>query len=190
MMRGFPLSDGSVLVLVVGQVRTPCGRAVQRQYRGVSNRDYYRMASAERDTVGRPTCTTKGGRTVYGGGGIYPDIRTPKAPEPPRWYARVNELELPLAWVGGYVSEVGGALGTLGAFTKAPELPAGAADSFRAFAKVRGAEIPEGDADAKMLERLLLQVIAYAKWGNAGLYQVEARLDPAVVDALTRFRND
>ncbi len=187
MMRGFPLSDGSVLVLVVGQVRTPCGRAVQRQYRGVSNRDYYRMASAERDTVGRPSCRTKGGRTVYGGGGIYPDVRTPRPSEPPRWYARVNELELPLAWVGGYVTELGGALGALDAFAKAPTLPAGAMASFRAFAKERGAEIPEGEVDAKLLERLLLQSIAYAKWGNAGLYQVDARLDPAVADAVTRF---
>src|SRR5690606_8709064 len=62
MMRGFPLSDGSILVLVVGLVRTPCGRDVQRQYRGVSARDYYRLASAERDTVGRPTCKSKAGR--------------------------------------------------------------------------------------------------------------------------------
>jgi carboxyl-terminal processing protease len=30
LMRGFPMSDGSVLVLVIGRVRTPCGRVVQR----------------------------------------------------------------------------------------------------------------------------------------------------------------
>ena len=34
LMRGFPMSDGSALVLVVGHVRTPCGRIVQRQYHG------------------------------------------------------------------------------------------------------------------------------------------------------------
>ena len=34
---------------------------------------------------------------------------------------------------------------------------------------------------------MLLQAVSYAKWGSAGLYQVEARLDPAVADAVTRF---
>lgn len=187
MMRGFPLADGSVLVLVVGQIRTPCGRAVQRQYRGVSSRDYYRLASAERDTVGRPSCKTAGGRTVFGGGGIYPDVRLAKAAEPPAWQARVNELEIPLAWVGGFVGEHGASLGTLEAFAKAPVLPAPAAPSFRAFARERGVSIPESADDEKVLDRMLLQLIAFAKWGNAGLYQVDARLDPAVTEARAKF---
>jgi hypothetical protein len=29
--------------------------------------------------------------------------------------------------------------------------------------------------------------VAYVKWGNAGLYQVEARIDPAVKDAMGHF---
>lgn len=187
LMRGFPLADGSVLVLVVGQVRTPCGRAVQRQYRGVSNRDYFRMASAERDTVGRPTCKTKSGRVVYGGGGIYPDVRTPAPPEPPRWLARVNELELPLAWIGGFMGEHGAALGTLESFRQAPTLPAGTAEAFRGFAAGRGMEIPTDAEAARLLERLLIQTVAYAKWGVAGVYQVEASMDPAIRDAMGRF---
>lgn len=187
MMRGFPLADGSILVLVVGQVRTPCGRAVQRQYRGVSNRDYFRMASAERDTVGRPTCKTKSGRTVYGGGGIYPDVRTPTPAEPPHWFAEVNELELPLAWIGGFMGEHGPTLGTLESFRKSPELPVGAADAFRAFATERGVEIPEDDQSDSLLGRLLIQTVAYAKWGGAGVYQVEAYLDPAVREAISHL---
>jgi carboxyl-terminal processing protease len=187
MMRGFPLADGSVLVLVVGQVRTPCGRAVQRQYRGLSSRDYYRLASADRDTVGRPTCKTKAGRTVYGGGGIYPDVRTPRPAEPPVWYAKANELEIPLAWVGGFITEHGASLGTLESFLRAPALPPAAAASFRAFARERGVEVPTGEADAKTLDRMLWQVVSFAKWGNAGLYQVDARLDPAVAHAARSF---
>lgn len=189
MMRGFPLADGSILVLVVGQVRTPCGRAVQRQYRGVSSRDYYRLASAERDTVGRPSCKTAAGRMVYGGGGIYPDVRTAKPGELPRWLSRVNELELPMAWVGGFLGEHGNALGALPAFARQPLLPPAAATSFRAFAKERGATIPESEVDAAALDRLLLQTVAYAKWGSAGLYQVEARLDPAIGEAMAHFKN-
>src|SRR6185436_14297090 len=73
LMRGFPLADGSIFVLVVGHVKTPCGRVVQRQYRNVTTHEYYRLAKAERDTAGRASCTTDAGRVVYGGGGIYPD---------------------------------------------------------------------------------------------------------------------
>jgi carboxyl-terminal processing protease len=82
LMQGFPLTDGSVVMLTIGQLRTPCGRVVQRQYRGLRTADYYRMARAERDTAGRPSCRTASGRTVYGGGGIYPDVVLP-APTPP-----------------------------------------------------------------------------------------------------------
>lgn len=185
MMQGFPLSDGSILVLVIGQVRTPCGRVVQRQYRGVRTRDYYRLAAAERDTVGRPTCKTKGGRTVYGGGGIYPDVRTPKPAEPPAWYAKVNELELPMAWVGGFMSEQGNALGALSSFASDPRLPSGTMEAFRAFATGRGVTIPASESDDAALRRLLLQTVSYAKWGSAGLYQVEARTDPDVRHAIT-----
>ena len=35
LMQGVPLSDGSMMMLVIGRARTPCGRIVQRQYRGV-----------------------------------------------------------------------------------------------------------------------------------------------------------
>jgi carboxyl-terminal processing protease len=95
-MRGFPMSDGSVLVLVVGQVRTPCGRVVQRQYRSVTRREYYRLARAERDT-GRPSLVSHGRwRTVYGGGGIYPDLALTDRPPTPRWAIRVDEQQLPL----------------------------------------------------------------------------------------------
>ena len=187
MMTGFPLSDGSVLVLVIGQIRTPCGRAVQRQYRGLSSREYYRAARAERDTIGRPTCTSKGGRTLYGGGGILPDVRTPRPADAPRWMLRVNEAELPTTWAGTYVTEQGATLGTLDAFAAAHTLPDAALASFRAFAAQRGIEVPPGGDDDLRLRALLVRTVAAVKWGNAGLYQTEARLDPAVAHAMQQF---
>ena len=187
MMRGFPLSDGSVLVLVVGQLRTPCGRVVQRQYRDISARNYYRLAAAERDTVGRPTCRTSGGRTVFGGGGIYPDVRTERPTPDPAWVRRVNELDIPVAWVGGFVTQHSAALASLDEFAANPMLPSDAANSFRAFAEQRGVIIPRSVDDDARLDRMLLGAVAYAKWGNSGLYQVEARIDPEVRAATAHF---
>src|SRR6185503_9859981 len=53
LMQGFPMTDGSAIVLVIGHVKTPCGRVIQRQYRGIGTREYYRLAHAARDTAGR-----------------------------------------------------------------------------------------------------------------------------------------
>lgn len=186
-MRGFPLSDGSILVLVVGHLKTPCGRVIQRQYKGITARNYYRLAAADRDTVGRPSCQTKGGRTVYGGGGIYPDIVTPVAPAPPAWWRRISALDLPTTWAGGYVTEQGARLTTAAALAAAPSIEAAALAGFRAFAKERGVEIPEGEATDAQLTHLLVTTVAFAKWGNEGLYLVEAHLDQEVRGALKYF---
>ncbi len=187
MMRGHPLSDGSILVLVIGHLKTPCGRVIQRQYRGLTARNYYRLAAAERDTVGRPSCTTVGGRRVFGGGGIYPDVRLPLQPPSPLWARRADELDLKLSWAGGYVSQQGAALRNAEEFAQKASLADGAADAFRAFALERGVTIPRSEADDAYLTRMLLSAVAFAKWGNPGLYHVEARLDPDVNRALQYF---
>jgi carboxyl-terminal processing protease len=187
MMRGFPLSDGSVLVLVVGHIKTPCGRIIQRQYRGISARNYFRLAGADRDTVGRASCKTNGGRVVYGGGGIYPDVRLTRPPRAPEWVRRANELALPLAWVGGFLAANGAALPALDAFQRTPTLPASATESFRALATERGVTIPTSADDERWLNRMLVEEVAAAKWGNAGLYQVIARMDDEVREATRHF---
>lgn len=187
MTQGFPLSDGSVLVLVIGRIRTPCGRVVQREYRGLSNRAYYRAARAERDTIGRPTCRSSGGRTLYGGGGIYPDVRTPLPTRAPDWLADINEAELPLSWAGGYVTERGETLGALDAFVQAHALPDEALVSFRMFAQERGHTIPAGTAADEQLRARLTLVVAGVKWGSPGRYRIEARLDPSIMEATKAF---
>lgn len=185
LMRGFPMSDGSVLVLVVGHIRTPCGRIVQRQYRSVTRREYYRLARAERDTVGRPSCRTVGGRTVYGGGGIYPDLSLDDREQSPRWASRVEEQQLPTTWSGGYVDAHAATLTDAAAFAS-QALPASALADFKAFASKQGIVIP-ADGDA-LLREMLATSIAYAKWGSAGEYEVIARRDPAVRQAAGGFR--
>jgi len=184
LMRGFPMSDGSVLVLVIGQVRTPCGRVVQRQYRSISRRDYFRMARADRDTAGRPSCRTNAGRVVYGGGGIYPDLPVTEAAPLPRWAIRAEEQQLPMTWSGGYVDANAASLTSLERFATGT-LPAAALADFRAFAARQGVVVPP-DADAQ-LQLLLLGSVAEAKWGTEGALRVEAMHDAAVREAIGSF---
>ncbi|HEX7243523.1 MAG TPA: S41 family peptidase [Longimicrobiaceae bacterium] len=184
LMRGFPLTDGSVIMMVIGHLKTPCGRVIQRQYRSVTRRDYFRLAGEARDTAGRPSCRTDGGRTVYGGGGIYPDVLLPEPAPSPLWLARVSEADLPLKWLGGWVSASGGALTTPAALAAAPALPASALAEFRAFAAREGVQVPAGPEADALLQRELVEGVAAVKWGSAGYYRLVAALDPEVAGAV------
>ena len=187
LMAGFPLADGSEIVLVIGHVRTPCGRIIQRQYRSVTRREYYRLARADRDTLGLPNCKTDGGRTVYGGGGIYPDVVLPEPPEPPLWLARAREDDLTLNWLGGWVTANSGALSSLDSFASHPSLPTQALADFRGFAAKEGVAIPQDAAADSVLQRSLTRGVAMVKWGEPGYYRIAALLDPDVAAARSAF---
>jgi len=75
----FPLPDHTGLALTTAHFYTPSGRLIQRDYSHSSFYDYY----FDKDRNSRnpnDVKMTDGGRTVYGGGGITPDIKydTPK----------------------------------------------------------------------------------------------------------------
>jgi carboxyl-terminal processing protease len=186
LMAGFPMSDGSIIELVIGHVRTPCGRVIQRQYHSISRREYYRLAGVERDTVGRPTCKTDQGRTVYGGGGIYPDVRLGEEPQP-LWLARVRENDLVLKWIGGYVTANAGVPATLDALAATPSMPAIAIADFRSFATQQAVPIPAGDDVDAELQRVLTRALARVKFGDSGYYRIAALLDPTVRQAAHQF---
>lgn len=86
----FPLSDGSGLWLVTGHFYTPSGRLIQREYNNRSFYDYY-LKRGDKDAVQRTEeKRTDTGRTVYGGGGIEPDVLV-KFPS--------QEVELQRTWI-------------------------------------------------------------------------------------------
>ncbi len=72
----YPLSDDTGLALTTARYYTPSGRLIQRNYNTVSLYDYYYRpeGTPEPHTEVR---LTDGGRKVYGGGGITPDVKVP-----------------------------------------------------------------------------------------------------------------
>ncbi|MDM7914116.1 MAG: S41 family peptidase [Candidatus Eisenbacteria bacterium] len=81
--RQYPLKNGGALLLTVARYYTPSGRLIQRDY---SDKERYIEETAEQideelqeqaDTSSTPPPVyhTAAGRTVYGGGGITPDVK-------------------------------------------------------------------------------------------------------------------
>ena len=83
-----PLSDGSAVRLTIARYHTPSGRCIQKDY-AMGDDESYNMDILNRynrgeffsaDSIKQHTdlvFTTAGGRTVYGGGGIMPDVFIP-----------------------------------------------------------------------------------------------------------------
>ncbi len=85
----FPFRDGSAVRMTIARYYTPSGRCIQKPYTLGHNEDYEadiynRYLHGEffhADSIRQNDSTvykTAGGRTVYGGGGIMPDIFVPR----------------------------------------------------------------------------------------------------------------
>lgn len=84
--RQFPLLDNSSVRITVARYHTPTGRAIQRPFVNGHKDEYYaslgkRFEEGVIDTLQKVDSlrykTLKLGRSVYGGGGIYPDFYIP-----------------------------------------------------------------------------------------------------------------
>ncbi|MEM6721309.1 MAG: S41 family peptidase [Bacteroidota bacterium] len=90
--RPMPLGDGSVVRLTISRYYTPTGRSIQRSYKN-GNKDYFdeyyeRFKSGELKSIDSIKVAdslkfeTPGGKIVYGGGGIIPDVFVPLSSSP------------------------------------------------------------------------------------------------------------
>lgn len=72
----FPLSDDTMLLLTTARYYTPSGRLIQRDYSNISLYDYYNHYDPA-PLPHKQVRMTDGGREVFGGGGIAPDVVVP-----------------------------------------------------------------------------------------------------------------
>jgi carboxyl-terminal processing protease len=86
----FRLWGGTGLVLTTAKYYTPTGRSIQRNYANVSFYDYYLNRGEDQSAAGNPqhgdALRTDLGRTVYGGGGITPDVEIKAPPSSSRLF--------------------------------------------------------------------------------------------------------
>jgi len=113
-----PLSDGSQLRLTTARYYTPSGRSIQKPYKIGSGEEYGKDLDARyehgelfhSDSIHFPDSlkykTLTLGRTVYGGGGIMPDIFVPfDTTQYTGFYRRVNARGLINKLIVRYVNE-------------------------------------------------------------------------------------
>jgi len=73
----YPLAENTGLALTTAKYYTPSGRLIQRDYSNLSLYDYYYNRESDDNNANKEVKLTDGGRTVYGGGGITPDVKLP-----------------------------------------------------------------------------------------------------------------
>ncbi|MBI5837160.1 MAG: S41 family peptidase [Candidatus Eisenbacteria bacterium] len=190
-----PLPDSSTLLLVVARYYTPSGRLIQRDY---SDRQAY-MHAAQEDSAPpadsvlakRPKFKTVSGRTVYGGGGITPDVFEPY---PPRFSklmaAMVGQrmfFEYATRWMGHHAGEINKNDAEVFVRDWKPS-PTMLAD-YQAFVKGKKVEFSEKDwtADGAGIENYLKAELAGVLWDRNTLMRVLVQQDTQVQHALNYF---
>lgn len=185
------LKDGSALLLTVAKYYTPSGRLIQRDY---SDRDAYRDEAWAEDAVpesvlaGRPKFTTPGGRTVYGGGGITPDVLVSSP--------RLTALEIELEQEGVFfeaatrlAESVGGRYQSFDDYLS--DFVPGEPEMRALGEELEKAEIALGAEDwateGEYARRRLKAEIAGHLFGREAAYRVDLVADDQVQQALERF---
>ncbi|MCI2082410.1 MAG: S41 family peptidase [Bacteroidales bacterium] len=141
-------SDGSGIRLTVARYYTPSGRCIQKPYSDdymmdvVKRYEHGEMTSADSIPVNDSLkFTTKGGRTVYGGGGIIPDVFVPiDTTAVSDFYIACNRKNLLFKYVMATADKYRARMASMGDLKTVENFVRGIgmSDGFLAYAKMNG----------------------------------------------------
>ena len=99
----FPMNQGTALKITTSRYYTPSGRLIQKTAERTLGSGALDSAMGETDEADRTSYETKIGRTVYGGGGIAPDVEI-EVPAYPNLIRALNNQSMFMKFAIHYVS--------------------------------------------------------------------------------------
>lgn len=205
--KPYQLNDGSVIRLTVARYYTPTGRCIQRAYDDGKD-EYYkslrqRMATGELlnpDSVDFPDSlmySTPNGRTVYGGGGIMPDVFIPvDTSGQSDYYKTIVRKNLFNRYVLRVLEQNRAQI--LEKYPTAEELMASDFEvdtymkDFIAFVDRKGIEMVQEDFEKSnyLIERALSESFVRHLYGFSEIYRFRSTYDPVMLKAIQLIEND
>ncbi len=196
--------DGSAIRLTVARYYTPVGRCIQRSYKNgleIYYNDFYqRILNGElenEDSIKFPDSlkyTTPNGKTVYGGGGIMPDIFIPIEKDSAlRYYNTVSNKGLVYQFAFDYTDRYRQQLlrfRDIDQFAQGFAITDAVFSDFVKYAERKGVKRPlqipqKSDHDIRIL---LKAYIGRNILDNEGFYPILNTIDPAFIKAIGEMR--
>lgn len=186
----FPLGNGNVLKLTTARWYTPSGRSIQKPY-GIgaapaSDSAGGTAAPSDDSTKNKPKFKTDGGRMVYGGGGIVPDLIVQLDTISSSERVLLQDLgkfgqQYAAARLAYAVDYLRRSPNLRQDFTVTPQM----LGEFYSALQSHGVKVDRKayDAAAAWVTEDVAYEITYSKWGEQGARQRVNRVDPQVVAA-------
>ena len=190
--RPIDLPDGSMIRLTVSHYYTPSGRCIQKPY-VKGERDEYSQDLEKRYTHGELTCadsihldstkvyrTLREGRTVYGGGGIMPDVFVPlDTTTYTKYYSALRRLGLfnsvSLKYIDRERKRLRADYKDFDTFLKEYEVPQRVIDDIVSQAEEKGVK-PADDAELQAtlpdVRFMLKALVAYDIWDRNEYFRI------------------
>jgi carboxyl-terminal processing protease len=195
------LRDGSNLRLTIARYYTPSGRCIQRSYKGgydnymkdedrIARNEFFKPDSSI--FVDSLKYKTKHGRTVYGGGGIMPDVFVPGDTSGTSFY--FTELQwsgAPRAFAFDFMQQNRSKWSTSKDFVQQFQVSDELLKKFVSFAQkdFQVQKDPLGFSTSKeLIKRALKAEIASQNWTEEGYFRVVNPFDKELMKALSCFK--
>ncbi len=177
-----PLSENTGLALTTARYYTPSGRLIQRDYKDVSLYDYLYNHKNPQPTEVK---LTDGGRQVFGGGGITPDV-TVSEPTPNPFQELLLRRDVFFPYQGGVGSFTTSFLGTKPEITRDFTVTEAVIAQFRRHLDKENIKYTDADLTDNLdwVKREIKKEVFISAFGLPAGYEVELQNDPQVLQAI------
>ena len=197
----YDLKDGSALRLTIARYYTPSGRCIQKSYSDKNAYDHDlldRYDSGELyslDSIHIADSTkffTSGGRAVYGGGGITPDVFVPLDTIQLNNYYIALRQHVPEFIFRTYEKNKGELELSLKDFSRNYQIDNQMINEFINYTETKGVKTQTGELNKirPVLKRLMKARLAKHLFGDEGFYTIWNRNDDVVKEAIQVLHKD